>query len=216
MHFSELVKSCGVALLALISSARAHESACYTSQSNDLHCPKDWQPGFIHNTYTFIAPLQKFTNITGSFFNIVWYGDQPAGSTTGTDNVPGAIRGGFWRGGTYNETLSSYIACPDALEYTIHGKPWTYAAPGGMHLRLERYAETMRFESICGGKATHIDIVSYWCSDKPIVAYNDWNTAHMIVFPQLAASLGASILPGDCPRAYFTTKWTYIMESNGF
>jgi hypothetical protein len=58
----------------------------------------------------------------------------------------------------------------------------------------------MRFESICGGKATYIDIITHTCSNHQTLAYSGWYTFHESVFPGLAATLGATIMAGDCPR----------------
>ncbi|KAJ7464583.1 hypothetical protein FB451DRAFT_1403253 [Mycena latifolia] len=124
--------------------------------------------------------LKNFTDITGSFFATAWYGGVAVSKTTGTDNVPGATRGGTVGGGTVNETLTTYFVHPDALPYTYHGRPWTYSAPNQRPLHFAGYAETIRFESICGGKATYIDFISYL-----------WMTRRL---PDLAAKLGEIVI----------------------
>lgn len=92
-----------------------------------------------------------------------------------------------------------YLAHADAYEFTIHGKPFTFASPNQPPLLLDGYAETMRFESICGGRATYIDVISYWCSEDQTAAYNFWYTLHEAVFPTLAVALETTVLAGDCP-----------------
>ncbi|KAJ7711453.1 hypothetical protein B0H16DRAFT_1745192 [Mycena metata] len=103
---------------------------------------------------------------------------------TGTDNVPGATRFG---------------------PVDKHNSKFTYALPGFHHspAHIDAYAETMRFESICAGRATYIDLLTYICSNDTATAYKVWYTAHMFVFPALAADLGATVLAGDCRGAKF-------------
>jgi hypothetical protein len=122
-------------------------------------------------------------------------------NTTGTDNVPGATRSGPLVGNNvFNETLTMYSAHPDALMYTYHGKAVTYPAPNGSPVYFHGYAETMRLDSICDGKGTYIDLITWVCADEQIAAYNIWYTAHASSFEGMAAGLGATVLAGDCPR----------------
>jgi hypothetical protein len=86
------------------------------------------------------------------------------------------------------------------LEYSYHGDPYILAVPGQPAINFNGYAETMRFESICGGKATYIDIITYTCSNHQTLAYSGWYTFHESVFPGLAVTLRATIMAGDCPR----------------
>ncbi|KAJ7763580.1 hypothetical protein DFH07DRAFT_1018316 [Mycena maculata] len=199
MHFT-LVKTLTVAILGLLSATRAQESS-YPYTSSDLHCPEGSHPGFVHNSYTYLAPLHKFTKITGSFFDIAWYGGCSAAFKIGTDNVPGAIRGGPCDGGVFNETLTMFTAHSDGFESTLHGRPWTFPLPHQPPVHFDGYVETMRFESICGGKVTYIDLISHWCTDNQSGGYNAWYTIHMEVFQALAAGIGAPVLAGDCPRS---------------
>ncbi|KAJ7464580.1 hypothetical protein FB451DRAFT_1370315 [Mycena latifolia] len=202
MRFAPLAKALGLPLLSLTvqSTTDAHEShsSDYPIVSNDLRCPEGSFPGFVHNDYTYSGPLAGFTNITGSFFATAWYGGVSPSKTTGTDNVPGATRGGEVGGGAVNETLTMFLARPDALSYTFHGSPWTGTLSNGRPLHLALYAETKRFESICGGTATYIDFLTYLCSDDRTAAYNLWYTAHMKAVQGLAVTLGATVLAGDC------------------
>ncbi|KAJ6570528.1 hypothetical protein DFH09DRAFT_1362658 [Mycena vulgaris] len=198
MHFTPLSKTLCVALLCLIFPARGHESH-YPVVRNDLHCPKGLYTGFVQNSYTYNRPLHKFTNITGSFFDPSWYG-APATNTTGIDNVPGATRSGSFGGSTFHETLTMYFAGPDVLMSTVHGKPWINVAPNQTPLQFGDYVETIRFQSICGGKATYIDVISYLCSDDQTAAYNLTYTDHMVYFETLAANIGATVLAGDCRK----------------
>ncbi|KAJ7698974.1 hypothetical protein B0H17DRAFT_1129519 [Mycena rosella] len=198
MHFVLHAKPLGIALLSFISTASAVASAHDSSHSpvvhSDLHCPTGSSTSFVHNSYTYNAPVHKFTHIAGSFFNITWYGGAIVSSTTGTDKIPGATRSGNL-GGTFDETLTAYDTRPDALIFTYHGQYTLNQQPRNPM----RYTETTRFESICGGKATYIDIITYVCSDDQIAAYNVWYTLHMSAFQGLAATLGATVLAGDCP-----------------
>ncbi|KAF7370291.1 hypothetical protein MSAN_00660400 [Mycena sanguinolenta] len=169
--------------------------------SNDIVCPANSHVSFVHNSYTYNAPLHNFTDITGSFFNISWYGGTVVSSTTGTDNVPGATRSGPFAGGIYNETLTAIEKRPDALLFSYHGKGFTFTpGPSYPALRWDGYTETMRFESICGGKATYIDVLTYTCSNNQRLTYTAWSILHTSSFDGLAQSFGATILAGDCPQ----------------
>ncbi|KAF7356291.1 hypothetical protein MVEN_00961000 [Mycena venus] len=198
-----LSRAIGVLLLGLISNAHANGSMHYVP--NDIHCPKDSQVGFVHNSYIYNAPLHQFTNITKSFFDIKWYGDIPATNFTGTNNVPGATRSGVVPVGdnpnnAFNDTLTMYSMHHDSLEYTYRGQPVKFVLPNQRPAHYYSYAETMRFQSICDGEASYIDLLSYLCADDQIAAYNLWYMLHMSTFEGLAASLGATVLAGDCPQ----------------
>ncbi|KAJ7093152.1 hypothetical protein C8R44DRAFT_815697 [Mycena epipterygia] len=151
-------------------------------------------------TPTHTLPPCINSDITSSFFNTAWYGGVPATSTTGTDNVPGATRGGSFGGGTVNETLTMYLFHSDALIFTIHGQPLMLALPNQSPLHFDSYAETMRFESVCSGTATYIDLITYTCSSDQTTAHNFWFTLHMSVFEGLAANISALVLAGDCSQ----------------
>ncbi|KAF7370286.1 hypothetical protein MSAN_00659900 [Mycena sanguinolenta] len=169
--------------------------------SNDIECPANSHISFVHNSYTYNAPLHKFTEITGSFFNVSWYDNAIVNSTTGTDNVPGAKRSGGFAGAIFNETLTAVEKRSDAYIFSYHGKGFTFIpGPSYPPLRFDGYAETMRFESICGGKATYIDLLSYVCSDNQPLTYTVWSTLHTSSFDGLAQSFGATVLAGDCPQ----------------
>ncbi|KAJ6565926.1 hypothetical protein DFH09DRAFT_1278540 [Mycena vulgaris] len=170
--------------------------------TDDLQCPKGYSPSFLHNTYTYDAPLNKFTDITKSFFHIQWYGGATVTKTAGTDNVPGATRAGVFGGAKYNETLTAYSARADAMSYTIHGNlPLTLAQGNQPPLHVASYAETKRFESICGGKATYIDLITYMCTDNQITGYNAFYNTHMTTLENLASTIGSPVLAGDCEAA---------------
>ncbi|KAJ7656433.1 hypothetical protein DFH06DRAFT_1411188 [Mycena polygramma] len=136
-----------VALLCVVS-AHAHPNVL-----NDIHCAEDSHVGFVHNSYTFNAPLDTFTDVTKSFFDIKWYGGTVVTNTTGVDGVPGATRSGRFDDALYTDTLTMYSLRPDTFEFSYHGDAPTFTP-------AIRYAETMRFESICGGTATYIDVIS--------------------------------------------------------
>ncbi|KAJ7625590.1 hypothetical protein FB45DRAFT_1004974 [Roridomyces roridus] len=163
---------------------------------SDIRCPTGFHNSFVHNSYTYIAPLHKFTEITGSFFNLTWYGAD-INSTTGADNVVGATRSATTAGGTFHETLTAFTSHPgDVFQYTYHGKPVSF---GGVH--YSGCTETLRFESICGGQATYIDVLSHLCSDDKLSAYDGWYRAHLFAFEGLAAELEARVFEGDCPTS---------------
>ncbi|KAF8216921.1 hypothetical protein K438DRAFT_1658439, partial [Mycena galopus ATCC 62051] len=192
-----LCRTLGVAFLALSFADRAQGS---NDVSNDIACPADSSAGFVHNSYTYIAPLSKFTNMTESFFNLSWYDGIIVTNTTGTDNVPGATRAGPFAGATYNETLTMYHKRSDALIQSWHGKGFPYSPPNRRPYHFDGYVETMRLESICDGSATYIDIITYMCSNDTTAAYDLFYTLHMSTFPTMAAKLGAPVLAGDCPQ----------------
>ncbi|KAJ7875477.1 hypothetical protein B0H14DRAFT_3437032 [Mycena olivaceomarginata] len=62
-----------LALLGLMVSHRAHGSNPPQPAPNDIVCPNHYTPTFVHNSFTYLAPLHKFTNLTKSFFDISWY-----------------------------------------------------------------------------------------------------------------------------------------------
>ncbi|KAJ7312518.1 hypothetical protein DFH08DRAFT_1044633 [Mycena albidolilacea] len=181
-----------IALLGL----RAQGSAPYVS--NDIHCPADLNISFVHNSYTYAAPLAQFTNLTESFFDQSWYDNTVITTTTGTYNVPGATRTGPFAGAIYNETLTMYSKHADALTMSYYGQPFTTVPTAGTPLKFGHYLETLRFESICGGTATYMDVLTYTCSDNPVAVYDVWYTIHMASFAGLAAKVGAPVLAGDC------------------
>ncbi|KAJ6481275.1 hypothetical protein C8R47DRAFT_1197822 [Mycena vitilis] len=190
MRFPLLSSALSVALLCSFS---AHAGG--PDVQDDIHCNQDSHVGFVHNSYTFNAPLHTFTDVTRSFFNVEWYDGIVVTNTTGADNVPGATRSGPFGGTTYNETLTMYSMHSDAFIFSLVGQGFTTAS-----VRLDSYAETMRFESICGGTATYIDIISYLCSDDQAAAYNLIYGLHMSTFPGVFAGMGATVMAGDCPQ----------------
>ncbi|KAJ7828206.1 hypothetical protein B0H14DRAFT_2516637 [Mycena olivaceomarginata] len=201
MFPSLLSRVLAVALLGSLLPSRVHGSVHYTP--NDIHCPEDLHVSFVHNSYSYYVDLVQFTNITDSFFDQSWYAGTLTSNTTGTDNVPGATRSGPFGGATYNETLTMYSKHSDAFSLSYHGKAFTLTPSNGPALTFGPYTETIRFESICGGRATFIDVLTYTCSDNPIAIYDAWYTIHMSSFEGLAAKIGAPVLAGDCPRAFF-------------
>ncbi|KAJ7307012.1 hypothetical protein DFH08DRAFT_824281 [Mycena albidolilacea] len=197
------------ALLAIaLLGLRAQGSAPYVS--NDIHCPADLHISFVHNSYTYAAPLAQFTNLTKSFFDLSWYNNAVVTNTTGTYNVPGATRSGAFAGAIYNETLTMYSKRADALTLSYYGQPLTTVPKTGPPLKFGHYVETLRFESICGGTATYIDALTYTCSDNPVAVYDAWYTDHMAGFPGLAAKVGAPVLAGDC----LPSSWELIFRES--
>jgi hypothetical protein len=69
MLFAFRSRVLSVALLCF--SLSAHVASHYTP--NDIHCPPESHPTFVHNRYTYNAPVHKFTNLTKSFFELKWY-----------------------------------------------------------------------------------------------------------------------------------------------
>ncbi|KAJ6549130.1 hypothetical protein DFH09DRAFT_1503375 [Mycena vulgaris] len=205
MHFAPFANTLGVALLFLISTLHVHASPIssdakpITTPLDDLQCPRGYSPTFLHNSYTYNAPLNKFTDITKSFFAIQWYGGASVTGTAGTDNVPGATRAGVFGGAPFNETLTAYSARSDSMVYTMHGTlPLSLAVGNPRPLHVATYAETKRFQSICGGKATYIDLITWLCSDDQITAYSAFYNTHMSTVQNLAATIGTTVLAGDC------------------
>lgn len=66
-----ILGSIHVALLGLNFATPVHGSVEHVP--HDIHCPEHSQVGFVHNSYTYNAPLHEFTDITKSFFDIQWY-----------------------------------------------------------------------------------------------------------------------------------------------
>ncbi|KAJ7181040.1 hypothetical protein C8R46DRAFT_1211325 [Mycena filopes] len=201
MHF--LLKTI-IALAAALVSAHGHPK----DRGNDLHCPEDFHVGFVHNSYTFNAPVPKFTDITKSFYDASWYGGAVVSNTTGTDNVPGATRAGDLNG-YFFETLTAYSSGPSHLEYTLRGDPYTFTPPNSTAfptVRFAGYVEALRIEGICSGRATYIDVITYICSADEVAGYDWWYTAHQGVFPGLAAKVGATVMAGDCPAEGHCSK----------
>ncbi|KAF7349929.1 hypothetical protein MVEN_01293600 [Mycena venus] len=187
--------------LGVSAATDAYPSSRYPVMRNDVQCPEGYV-SFVHNSYTYLAPLHKFKDITKSFFDIAWYSGTIVYNSTGTDNVPGATRAGFYSGGWFNETLTAYISHSDTLEYTFHGQEAAYIAPTGDKSLFFGYTETMRIESICDGQATYIDLITYMCSDNQTLGYSSWYNLHMVTFEVLAANVSALVMAGDCPCAF--------------
>ncbi|KAJ7742886.1 hypothetical protein B0H16DRAFT_1693711 [Mycena metata] len=207
------MKTIGLVLLALVCSINADNHSHYLGPANDIHCPGDARISFVHNSYTYNAPVQKFTNITKSFFDIGWYGGVPATITTGTDNVPGATRfAPLPNDSSYNETLTMYSLDENGLSYTYHGLGFAYALPGYKIAYVGAYTETMRFESICAGRAIYIDLISYLCSNDSVAAYNIFRLEYEITFSTLAAEVGATVMAGDCPGLNSTSNVSRKLE----
>ncbi|KAJ7631408.1 hypothetical protein DFH06DRAFT_703293 [Mycena polygramma] len=194
MRFALISNALGVALLfAIFAAARDSD------EHNDIHCGQDSHASFVHNSYTFNTPLDTFTNVTKSFFNVGWYAGSVVTNTTGVDNVPGATRSGPFGGATYHETLTMYSMRSDAFIFSLKGKGFT-TAPPAPSVRFDSYTETMRSESICGGTATYIDIISHICSNNQVVAYDLFYGLHMATFPGVFAGMGVTVMAGDCPQ----------------
>ncbi|KAJ7245971.1 hypothetical protein C8J57DRAFT_1476237 [Mycena rebaudengoi] len=189
MHLSS---THSLALLSLVPSLHALNTSTHPVVSDDIECPSGYSPTFVHNTYTYIGALKEFTDIAGSFFHIQWYAPNITHfNTTGMDNVPGATRAGLFGGTPFNETLTTYDTRPDALLYTIHGALRDF--------NIVSSAETKRFQSICSGKATYIDVITYLCSDDQTAAYDLFYNIHTTAFQNLAAIIRTTVLAGDCP-----------------
>ncbi|KAJ6549044.1 hypothetical protein DFH09DRAFT_1503203 [Mycena vulgaris] len=203
MHFITFANTLALAFLFLIATPHVHAAPISPAVSQGILYQ------FLYNTYTYDAPLDKFTNITSSFFHIQWYpdpslqGNATVNRTTGTDNVPGATRAGVFAGASFNETLTAYSAPPDAMSYTIHGNLPLTISPGNNQgpVRIASYAETKRFESVCSGKATYIDFITYLCTDNQTTGYSSFYNVHMTSVQNLASTIGAPVLGGDCPDA---------------
>ncbi|KAJ6549036.1 hypothetical protein DFH09DRAFT_1039512 [Mycena vulgaris] len=206
MYIPPLVDTLSLALLWLTPAPTSQvpylhmqDTASVPAVRDDLQCPKGYSPSFLHNTYTYNSPLKNFTDITKSFVHIQWYGNTTVTGTMGTDNVPGATRAGLFGGSPFNETLTMYLGRSDVMSYTIHGNfPLTILGPK-RPLHVASYAETKRFESICGGEATYIDLITYLCTDDQPAAYGFFYNVHMTTFQNLAARIGTTVLAGDCP-----------------
>ncbi|KAK7012810.1 hypothetical protein R3P38DRAFT_1556832 [Favolaschia claudopus] len=193
-----------LAMLSVLVAYIARGAELEPYVPHDLSCPPGSVSGFVQNNFAYVAPLRNFTNITHSFFDIVWYFGSVVTNTTGRDNVPGATRFGHGAGGTFNETLIMYFNNPDAYVFALHGQPATFPmSHSPQATKLDGYVETMRFLSICGGKATYIDVITYYCHDsdeqQQIAAYDLLYTAHTLTFEKMAAGLGAPVFAGVCP-----------------
>ncbi|KAJ7271209.1 hypothetical protein C8J57DRAFT_1468328 [Mycena rebaudengoi] len=193
MHLSSTLS---LAFLSLVPSLHALNTSTHPVVSDDIECPSGYSPTFVHNTYTYNGALKEFTDIAGSFFHVQWYSSSVTNfNTTGTVNVPGATRAGLFGGTPFNETLTTYDTRPDALLFTIHGNlPLALGA-----FNIVGSAETKRFQSICSGKATYIDVLTYLCSDDQTAAYDLFYNIHTTAFQNLAGIIGTTVLAGDCP-----------------
>ncbi|CAK5283342.1 unnamed protein product [Mycena citricolor] len=164
----------------------------------DKHCAPPLKSSFTHNTYTYTVPLPQITQITKDFFDIEWYGGVVVSTHTGRNGVPGATRSGNFTGGSFHETLTEYTLRPDAFAYAYSGVPYTFAPPHAQPVHFGVYAETLRFESVCGGRATYIDFQTWSCVDDRPAGYNFWYTLHQTAAEGLAQTLKANVLAGDC------------------
>ncbi|KAJ7849282.1 hypothetical protein B0H13DRAFT_2361302 [Mycena leptocephala] len=211
MHLSSTLS---LAILSLVPSLRALNTSTHPVVSDDVECPSGYSPTFVHNTYTYNGALKEFTDIAGrsSTFSGISYvpcppfsilarrlkRSQPSATllnTTGADNIPGATRAGVFGGTPFNETLTAYDTRPDALFFTVHGNlPLALGA-----FNIVGSAETKRFQSICSGKATYIDVLTYLCSDDQTATYDLFYNIHTTAFQNLAVTIGTTVLAGDCP-----------------
>ncbi|KAJ7181048.1 hypothetical protein C8R46DRAFT_1071306 [Mycena filopes] len=186
------------AALILLSSVTAYKSQGYEL---DVPCPEGFLDGFVHNSYTYNAPPQKFINITKSY-DASWYGGAVVSNTTGTDNVPGATRAGNLDGDFF-ETLTAYSSGPAHLEYSYRGAPYTFTMPNSTapsNVQFSSYGETFRFEGICSGRATYIDVITYMCSVDQTAGYDWWFGGHQGIFSAVAERVGATEFMGNCPE----------------
>ncbi|KAJ7458868.1 hypothetical protein FB451DRAFT_1272720 [Mycena latifolia] len=201
MYFTRLAQTLGFALFALLPAGHAQSTSLDPIIIDDITCPTDAKITFIHNSYTYNAPMKNFTDVMGSFYGIKWTGGVLPNNTTGQDNVVGASRSSNYFGGVFNETLTMILERPDAYSYTYHGVPFPVAFPNQPVVQFYNYAETLRVLSICSGKATYIDFVTYLCTDNPIHAYNLLETElHQAAVQAVAQTANATIMPGDCER----------------
>ncbi|KAJ7464581.1 hypothetical protein FB451DRAFT_441584 [Mycena latifolia] len=199
MAFTLLAKILGIALLSLtVSATQAHKSD-HPLVRNDIICPKGSYTSFVRNNYAYNAPLDKFTDITKSFFNLTWYVSRC------DHHENDRHRQRPWRdslgrfGRRIHRNTDGVPQTPGCARVQLPWEPYTYAPPNQKPLHFPGYAETIRFESICGGTATYFDAIAYVCSDDQMAAYDTWYTLHMVAFPGLATEVGAKVLAGDCP-----------------
>ncbi|KAJ6581946.1 hypothetical protein B0H19DRAFT_1061437 [Mycena capillaripes] len=108
--------------------------ALLSSSSLRFLLPKlmDLQFGFLHQTYIFNGPLHEFTDVTQSFFNIVWYVALPPKAQPASIMYPAQL-----------VPVSTGEAASDMLTYIVHGKALQYTLPNGSQLYLGHYAETV-------------------------------------------------------------------------
>ncbi|KAJ7444482.1 hypothetical protein FB451DRAFT_1149225 [Mycena latifolia] len=198
MHFTRLTQTLGAALLGLISIANAQSRSVDPIINDDVECPAGSEITFLHDHYTYNAPMKAFTDQVGSFFEI---GGVASDITTGKDNTPGSSRSGVYFGGRFNETLTMILERPDSFSYTYHGVEFPVAIPGRPVVTFYNYAETLRVHSICQGRATYIDLVTSLCTDNPEHAYDLLHTyLHDLTFHAVAEKAGAAVMYGDCPK----------------
>ncbi|KAJ7097106.1 hypothetical protein B0H15DRAFT_31723 [Mycena belliarum] len=196
MRFTALI-----ATLGLLSTASAQSLSIDPILNDDVECPAGSEITFLHDYYMFNAPMKAFKDQVGSFFEIVWTGGVATDIATGPDNTPGSSRSGVYFGGRFNETLTMILDRPDSFSYTYHGVEFPVAIPGRPKVIFYKYAETMRVHSICGGRATYMDLVTSLCTDNPEHAYDLLHTyLHDLTFHQLAANVNATAMYGDCLR----------------
>ncbi|KAJ6600351.1 hypothetical protein DFH09DRAFT_1302834 [Mycena vulgaris] len=200
MHLTIFINNLGIILLLLNIISHIHASPLHHIPPDHLRCPKGYSISFLYDSYTYHGRLDKFTAITKSFFHIQWYGNATVDRTTGTDNVPGATRSGQFGISRYKETLTAYSAHSDALVYSIHGDlPLSIQVPNQHDLlHVATYAERKRFESICGGRATFLEFITYLCSDDPRTADRTFRNVHTATVQGLASRIGTTILSRDC------------------
>jgi hypothetical protein len=97
-----------------------------------------------------------------------------------------------------------YSRHKDSQVFAYHGSATTFKLPNGPLLRFRNYAETMSIWSICDGRATYIEFLTWLCTDSHVLAYAVLNAAHTAAVEGMAAKFGAMVLPGDCPRELFS------------
>ncbi|KAJ7481692.1 hypothetical protein FB451DRAFT_1555918 [Mycena latifolia] len=196
MQFTRLA-----AFLGLIATAASQSLSVDPIINDDVVCPPGSEITFLHDHYTYNAPMKAFVDQVGSFMEIVWTGGIATDISTGEDNVPGCTRSGVYFGGRFNETLTMIVDRPDSFSYTYHGIEFPVAIPGRPKVIFYNYAETLRVHSICEGRATYMDLVTSLCTDNPEHAYDLLHTyLHDLTFHALAENVGATVMYGDCPK----------------
>ncbi|KAL7413292.1 hypothetical protein BDY24DRAFT_441541 [Mrakia frigida] len=147
-------------------------------------CPKGYTSGSVTNKAAFPVSMSKIKPTVDSFFDAAWEGFTTA-STTGKDNVPGAVRS-FSFGGILplTEQLTSYVdASPVLIDRVWKGvggeKAGTLPVVASMfQANLSSWTEHFTITPSCFGKAITLTWTATYCSTNDPVAESLFGQAH--------------------------------------
>jgi len=169
------------------------------SDPYDMACAPGLYPGFHTSEFRYDMPPESFFKIMGSFIHAEWY-IGPLINSSGTDNVPGAIRTAKFNGAIYSDRLVGYARGPNQINIQfISAKPNIVFPSKPEPVTFGYYFEEHTITSICAGTATYVYFTARYCTNMPNEAYNIYATYQSTAMLAVADQLGANRIDGLCP-----------------